>query len=199
MTLTSEQVSVLRQVTCLITCQADEGADAQVDAALQTLVDAMDAAAAVILWHNGDRLALRSRAPASFALDDDLRRRLSDSPRLGRVVRPAGRADWLAVPMRVGGQPLGRLWVQRNAGHGFSAAERQMLALVGNQLALALENARMCQEVRYLAERRGALLRRLIDLPRGSQPQPGQGIARRDQPVADRHATGPGHGLGGQS
>lgn len=164
MPLTSEQVSVLRQVTCLITCQADEGADVQVDAALQTLVDAMDAAAAVVLWHNGDHLALRSRAPASFTLDDDLRRRLSHPARLGRVVRPVGRADWLAVPMRVGGQPLGRLWIQRSAGQGFSAAERQMLALVGNQLALALENARMCQEVRSLAERRAALLRRLIDL-----------------------------------
>ena len=164
MSLTSEQVSVLRQVTCMITCQADEGANAQVDAALQTLVDAMGAAAAVILWHNGDRLALRSRAPAGYVLDNDLSRRLSDPARLGRVVRPVGTANWLAVPMRVGGQPMGRLWMQRNGGLGFSAAERQMLALVGNQLALALENARMCQEVRHLAERRGALLRRLIEL-----------------------------------
>lgn len=164
MPLTSEHVSVLRQITCLITCQADEGPDAQVGAALQTLVDAMDAAAAVVLWRDGDHLTLHSRAPAEFTPDDNLRRRLSDPERLGRVVRPLGRADWLIVPMRVGGQPLGRLWIERNTGQGFSAAERQMLALVANQLALALENARMYQEVRYLAERRGALLRRLIEL-----------------------------------
>lgn len=174
MPLTSDQISVLRQVTCLITCQADEGADVQVDAALQTLVDAMDADAAVVLWRNGDRLALRSRAPADFVLDDDLRRRLSDPARLGRVLRPAGRADWLATPMRVGGQPLGRLWIQRNVDQGFSAAERQMLVLVANQLALALENARMCQEVRYLAERRAALLRRLIEL----REEGGRSLAR---------------------
>lgn len=164
MPLTSEQVSILRQVTCLITCQVGEGADAQIDAALQALVDAMDATAAVILWHNGDRLVLRSRAPAGYVLDDVLSRRLSDPARLGRAVRPIGRVDWLAVPMRVGGQPLGRLWIQRNAGQGFSVAERQMLALVGNQLALALENARMCQEVRDLAERRRVLLQHLTSL-----------------------------------
>lgn len=63
MPLSSEQVSLLRQVTCLITCQADESADVQVDAALQALVDAMGAAAAVILWHNGDRLTLVAACP----------------------------------------------------------------------------------------------------------------------------------------
>lgn len=174
MTLTSEQVAVLRQVTCLITCQVGDGVGGQVDSALQELVDAMDAAAGVVMWRNGDCLALRSQAPAGFVMEDDLRRRLSSPARLGRVVRPLGRVDWLAVPMRVGGQPLGRLWIQRNAGRGFSAAERQMLALVGNQLALALENARMCQEVHDLAERRSALLRRLITL----REEHGRGLAR---------------------
>lgn len=174
MPLSSEQISILRQVTCLITCQVDEGADEQIHAALQALADAMEAIAAVVFWRNGDRLMLRSRAPVEFTLEDSLRRRLSDPARLDRIIRRIGSPNWLAVPMRVGGQPFGRLWMQRPDGRVFSTAERELLVLVGNQLALALENARMCQEVRDLAERRRALLQRLIEL----REEHGRSLAR---------------------
>ena len=174
MPLSSEQISVLRQVTCLITCQVDEGADDQINPALQALVDAMEAAAAVVFWQNGDRLKLRSQAPMGFALDDILQRQLSDPARLSRVIRPIGSPAWLAVPMHVGGHPLGRLWIQRPAGRTFSKTEQELVVLAGNQLALALENARMCQEISLLAERRGALLRRLIEL----REERGRSLAR---------------------
>ncbi len=164
MPLQSEQISILRQLTCLIACQVENDADEQLATALQALIDALDATAAAVLWTDGTRLVLRSQAPANATLDDATLQRLSDPARLGRIVRPLGGEPWLAVSMRAHSQPLGRLWIRRNSGRAFSVAERELLVAVGNLLALALENARMCQEVHHLAERRGALLRRLIDL-----------------------------------
>lgn len=174
MVLQFEQISVLRQVTCLITCQAGESIDQQIAAALQTLAAELGAEAAAIYWQAGERLTRRYQWPAEYVPDPYTDRRLSRSVRLGQVIRPVGNAFWLAVPMRVGGQTLGRLWVLCKPGRSLSAAEQELLLLAGNQLALALENARMCQEISHLAERRGALLRRLVDL----REERGRSLAR---------------------
>ena len=164
MNLETEHISTLRQVTCLITCQAGENIDLQIGSALQTLTTELGARAAAIYWQEGGRLTCRYHYPAEYVHDQRTHQRLSRPVRLNQVIRPVGNVFWLAVPMRVGGQALGRLWVLCNPGRFLSAAEQELLLLAGNQLALALENARMCQEISLLAERRGALLRRLIEL-----------------------------------
>lgn len=174
MDLKPEQISALRQVTCLITCQAGENIDQQIGAALQTLTTELGARAAAIYWQEGERLTCRYQCPAEYVHDEPTHRRLSRPARLNQVIRPMGNVLWLAVPMRVGGQALGRLWVLCNPGRFLSAAEQELLLLAGNQLALALENARMCQEISRLAERRGALLRRLIEL----REERGRSLAR---------------------
>ncbi len=174
MTLQPGQISALRQVTCLVTCQAGENIDQQIGAALQTLTTELGAKAAAIYWQEGERLTCRYQCPAEYVHDQHTQRRLSRPVRLNQVIRPVGNVFWLAVPMRVGGQALGRLWVLCNPGRFLSAAEQELLLLAGNQLALALENARMCREINHLAERRGALLRRLIDL----REERGRSLAR---------------------
>ena len=98
MPLSSEQISVLRQVTCLITCQVDEGADDQINPALQALVDAMEAAAAVVFWQNGDRLKLRSQAPMGFALDDILQRMQSHQSKKQSMLRELRLARLFTAP-----------------------------------------------------------------------------------------------------
>jgi GAF domain-containing protein len=64
--------------------------------------------------------------------------------------------------MKVGGTVMGRLWVVGEPGRPFTRAEREFATMAGNQLALAMENSRLYDEVQLLATRRGKLLRQVI-------------------------------------
>jgi len=64
--------------------------------------------------------------------------------------------------MKVGGAVKGRLWVVGKVSRQFGPEEREFVTMAGNQLALAIENSRLYDEVQRLAARRGNLLRRVI-------------------------------------
>lgn len=49
--------------------------------------------------------------------------------------------------MKVGGEPIGRLWVIDCIERVFSRDEQEIIMMAGNQLALALENSRLYDEV----------------------------------------------------
>lgn len=53
----------------------------------------------------------------------------------------------LCVPMKVGTQVLGILRLERDESHIFSVREQQLLQTLGNQAAVAVENARLYREI----------------------------------------------------
>lgn len=160
-----DHVSILRQLACLMACQPCADADEQAGQVLQTLLEILEADAVGLYWVQRDNgLLPRLQLPAEFNLADPLRQILTNRTWLDEMMAgQAGDRVWLAVPTRTGSVPVGRLWVVRPAEQTFSSEERELLLLVGHQLAAAQENLRLYREVTRLAERRGALLRRIIN------------------------------------
>jgi GAF domain-containing protein len=58
----------------------------------------------------------------------------------------------IAVPISLGGQVLGVLDVQEDAVDGLSSEDARLLNLVANQIAVALRNARLYEQVRRQAQ-----------------------------------------------
>lgn len=157
-----ESIRLLREITCLLSC-GPGNLDCQVRSALECFCAAVGAQAGGIFWPDAaGRLILRSQYPEDFEVEGDL------LPAIAGVEQPqafswgGGRFNGLAAPMRVGGDLLGRLWALTTPARHFDAAEQQLAAIAANQLALALENARLHDEVTRLTARRGELLRRVI-------------------------------------
>jgi signal transduction histidine kinase len=153
---------MLKQMVCLLSCQP-RNMESQLPAALDCLLRSFEALAVGVYWPDeSGTLQPRAVRPARFRLDEPTRQDLM------RIVDPSMPAvghtsvAWLAVPMKVGGLVLGRLWLVDRLGHEFSQDEREFLMMAGNQLSLAQENARLYDEVQRLAARRGELLRRII-------------------------------------
>ena len=79
-----------------------------------------------------------------------------------------------AVPVRARGKTLGVLSVAAPAPQTFDEAEMALLAAVGQQIGVALENARLWEELRRKEQLRGELLARVIR----AQEEERQRIAR---------------------
>ncbi len=157
-----ENIPMLKKMVCLLSCQPRNVAS-QLPAALDCLRTSLVARAVGIYWPDATgRLLLQFQHPAHFPLDELTRRALADFSDLAHPIWGETSVTWLAVPMKVGGTALGRLWVIAEPGRQFSQDEREFVTMAGNQLALALENARLYDEVQRLAARRGELLRRVI-------------------------------------
>jgi len=135
----------------------------QLPGALDCLRASVQAKAVGVYWPDAaGRLLPCAQRPARFRLDEATRQALSDFTDLTHPAWGETSVAWLAVPMRAGGAALGRLWIVAEPGRQFSQDEREFILMAGNQLALALENARLYDEVQRLAARRGELLRRVI-------------------------------------
>ena len=157
-----ESIRFLREITCLLACQP-RNLDCQVQSALECLCSAVGALATGIFWPDAaGRLRPRGQHPDDFAVAGDLLSVSADGDQPHTFAWSAAQLSGLAASMRVGGDALGQLWVLAAAGKRFDAAEQQFIAIAANQLALALENSRLHDEVTRLAERRGELLRRVI-------------------------------------
>lgn len=157
-----DTINFLRQIACLLSCQPHNVAR-QVQGVLECLAAALGADATGLFWPDASgRWQPHSIHPANFAITGDLLTAIEDCTQPCAFVWGAGKWSGLAAPMRVGGDILGRLWVLARTGRHFDAVEHEFVAIAANQLALALENARLHDELTQLAERRGELLRRVI-------------------------------------
>jgi GAF domain-containing protein len=76
--------------------------------------------------------------------DEQERDRLLSSGQLFGTMKPP--VSWLGVPMLVGEQVIGIVNVQAYRPHAWSEEDKQLLFTIADQVAVALENARLFQE-----------------------------------------------------
>lgn len=158
------QISLLRKMLCVLSCRPGGKLADKMQDVLGCLVDALGVEAAGIFWKQGEQVTRQAQLPVDFTLNQAVYRAIVDPARFDEVIEFTGNPAWLVVPMRVQGITLGRLWVVWTPYRPFGANERELLILAGNQLAMAWENLRLYQEMSYVAERRGALVRRFINM-----------------------------------
>ncbi|MBI4787842.1 MAG: GAF domain-containing sensor histidine kinase [Chloroflexi bacterium] len=156
-----ENLSMLKKMVCLLSCQP-RNMSFQLPAALDCLKSSVEAKAVGIYWREaaGDWQP-RAQRPARFRFDERTRGAIEN---FGDAHPTWGQTSfsWLAVPMKVGGTPVGRLWLVAQRGREFTQDDREFITMAGHQLALAQENARLYDEVQHLAARRGELIRRMV-------------------------------------
>ena len=91
-------------------------------------------------------------------------------------IGPSARS-WMGVPMLAGGEMLGILVFQKREAHAYAPADGQVAAALANQVAVALENARLFEEAQDRAaalqsrSQRLALLNRVSSTLAGSLDQ----------------------------
>ena len=68
------------------------------------------------------------------------------------------------VPLIVKGTPLGTLCLGARDSHQFTDEEISLLSAIGNQIAIAVENAQLYEELSHKEQLRGELLRRIISV-----------------------------------
>jgi signal transduction histidine kinase len=156
------QLAMLRQMLCILSCQQRDLLS-QLPSALECLSKALNASAAGIYWRDDDGAwRLRAQHPAGLVIPDSVRNAVLSGAGLAEGGRNEAEVAWLAAPMRIGGAAVGRLWVIATPDRRFRPAEREFMTLAGNQLAFAIENAQLTDDVQHLADRRSELLRRVI-------------------------------------
>ncbi|RMF00249.1 MAG: HAMP domain-containing protein [Chloroflexi bacterium] len=82
--------------------------------------------------------------------------------RYASAIPPQPLAYHATVPLKARGQTVGALSVAAGSLKAFDEAEMALLATVGQQIGVALENARLWEEVRQREQVRGELLKRII-------------------------------------
>ncbi|MBX7212437.1 MAG: PAS domain S-box protein [Thermoflexales bacterium] len=83
---------------------------------------------------------------------------------LPRVIAPnAGLLEWIALPLSIGEDFLGQLYVLRRRGGEFSPNDRQVLQSFADQAAIAVNNARLYQQVNAQKQRLDAILESTAD------------------------------------
>ncbi|HHJ06009.1 MAG TPA: GAF domain-containing protein, partial [Anaerolineae bacterium] len=149
-----ENIPRLKELVCLLSCQPRD-METQLPVALDCLRDALSAEAVGVIWPDAaGRLRETAQSPEHFLLSPALQSEINNSgnlssPRWGRN----GQA-WLVAPMKVSGVTVGRLWAVDNVARAFNREDREFAMMMGNQLALALENSRLYSDVKRLASRR---------------------------------------------
>lgn len=140
----------------------------------QGLAGVLRADLAAIYLHEEGRLRLVHRwgeasLPEWIEVSDTtvgaalVRRRVVQSSSLDRAVAaPPGVEVALAAPLLSKDRRLGVLLVGRDAAWPFSDADASLLATLSDQLAIAMENVRLFQEVRAKEAARGELLSKII-------------------------------------
>ncbi len=157
-----ENIIMLKKMVCLLSC-LPRNMTFQLPAALDCLRLSVDARAVGIDWLNNDGgFFPYAQRPMRFRWDDATRQAIEERNDITHPAWGQSQVAWLTVPMKVGGAVEGRLWVVAARGREFDQNDREFIMMAGNQLALALENARLCDEVQHLAARRGELIRRMV-------------------------------------
>ena len=106
-----ENLAMLKKMVCLLSCQP-RNMSFQLPAALDCLKSAVDAQAVGIYWRDaGGPMRLRAHRPARFRLEEATRRAIESVSDPAHPTWGDTKVSWLAVPMKVGGTPSGRLWV----------------------------------------------------------------------------------------
>ena len=168
-----DNIPQLKELVCLLSCQPRDE-DAQVSGALDCLREALHARAVGVIWRTHQGWQEIARTPADFALPPELSHDIYDMTPLAAPRCGENGWAWLVAPLKVGGQVAGRLWAIDQTPRSFSREDQEFAMMMGNQLALALENAHLYEDVRRLAARRAQLLRRVIS----SQDERCQRISR---------------------
>jgi signal transduction histidine kinase/DNA-binding response OmpR family regulator len=81
-----------------------------------------------------------------------------DSPFLG-IIQEAGVHSAVVVPLKARDVVIGVLYVYSRTPHTFREEDRQLLSALADQAAIAIENAKLYQQVRQHAEELGARVR----------------------------------------
>ena len=157
-----QNINSLKQMVCLLSCQPRD-MQTQLPGSLRCLRDAIEAQAVGVLWTAIDGVFKSlGKYPEEFYLENEILASITQENDPRQPGWGISNVAWLAVPMKVGGKPVGRLWVVDHPARVFSQDEREFIMMAGNQLALAMENSRLYDEVQRLAVKRGELLRRVI-------------------------------------
>jgi len=157
-----ENIAMLKQMVCLLSCQP-RNMGTQLPEALKCLQASINAKAVGIYWPNASgKLVPRIQNPRRYRVEQAIREAINGTEDPVHPVWGQTKHSWLVVPMKVGGKVVGRLWIIDKAEREFGQDDREFIMMTGNQLALALENNRLFDEVQHLAARRGELLRRVI-------------------------------------
>ena len=69
----------------------------------------------------------------------------------------------ICLPLRARGQVLGLLNVQSRAHRDFSPEDQELLIAVGNQIGIAIENARLIKDAEHRRATLGSVMRSLVD------------------------------------
>ncbi len=111
-----ENLSMLKKMVCLLSCQP-RNMTLQLPAALYCLRVSVDAQAVGIYWRDvNDRWIPRAQRPTRFCLDDATRQAIEECGDIAHPTWGQTKISWLVAPMKVGGAPLGRLWVVAERG-----------------------------------------------------------------------------------
>jgi len=108
-------------------------------------------ALAQLRFKAGEGLSGRVVMTAEPVVVGDYLREYRDSPFLS-AVQEAGVRSVVAAPLRGQGTVLGVLYVQSRTADQFSEEDRQLLSALADQAAIAIENARLYEQVRRHAE-----------------------------------------------
>ncbi|MDO8491305.1 MAG: GAF domain-containing protein [Dehalococcoidia bacterium] len=89
---------------------------------------------------------------------------ISHEESVDSLVKGQGLRSHLGVPLKIGDKVLGALTVARRRVERFRDRETDLLSRLANQAALAIDNARLYEEVQRKEEIRGQLLERVISV-----------------------------------
>lgn len=171
MTPTGTSTSSAEKARLAALCQAAQALGASLDLD-ETLARVLDAAMRLTVAERGclmlpddaGELAIRA---ARSAAGQDLAPEAVELAGVAEPARPGppvltttARGSSLAVPLSLGGQPSGALYVDRPLGAGaFDAGDLDLLSAFAGQAALAVENARLNAAVRRANEARAEFVR----------------------------------------
>ncbi|GIX48590.1 MAG: hypothetical protein KatS3mg131_2801 [Candidatus Tectimicrobiota bacterium] len=99
----------------------------------------------------GEGLGGRVAATGHPLLVGDYATECADSPFL-QTIQEAGLRAWLGVPLQARHTVIGVLYVVSRTPQQFRDADQQLLSALGDQAAIAIENARLYEQVRQYTE-----------------------------------------------
>jgi len=205
--LAAGRMARLQKITAALSAaiSADEVAQLVVEQA----VEALGAAAGVVVLRDGEELALRRQVGYESALTEPWSRFPADAPvpladavRTGEIVTVESADAWdaryspgvsgvrqfealAAVPFLFHGEALGAMGVSFSRPHAFTAEDRSFMLALGRQCGQALERARLYEERAYVAQTLQDGL-----LPDQLARVPGIEVAVRYHSISDGGAVG---------
>jgi signal transduction histidine kinase/DNA-binding response OmpR family regulator len=119
--------------------------------------------------HAGQGLGGRVAATGVAILVGDYPVEYADSPFL-KIVQESGLRSWLGVPLKVREVLIGVLYVVSRTPYKFGQEHQQLLSALGDQAAIAIENARLYEQVRrHAAELEAKVEERTRELQEANQ------------------------------